>query len=440
MKVVKKLFTILALSLCLAGCGESKQTDEVTSIYYLNFKPEAADIWEEIAEVYQEETGVEVKVLTAANGNYERILKAEIAKRDAPTLFQINGPVGYETWKNYCEDLSDTKLYSWLIDKDMAVKNGSSVYGIPYVVEGYGIVYNEEIMQRYFALPNRATTFTSMAEVNNFEKFSQVVTDMTAHKAELGISGVFAATSFSVGEDWRWQTHLANLPVYYEFKDKNVSDTSVLDFTYATNYKNIFDLYINNSCTDRMALENKRVDDSMRQFALGECAMVQNGNWAWGQISSIEGNVVKEENCKFMPIYTGIAGEETQGLCIGTENYICVNSMATEEEKEAGIAFLEWVYSSDVGKDYVTNKLRFISPFNTFSEAESPSDPLVKEVLSYMNNASLESVSWNFTAFPSQRFKDNLGKNLLAYCKGEIGFEAVEAFVKEEWAKEKSAQ
>ena len=436
MKCLKRILLVLAL-LLLTGCSKS---EEEVSVYYLNFKPEAAAIWEEIAELYTEETGIEVKVLTAANGNYEQTLKSEIAKRDAPTIFQINGPVGYQTWKNYCEDLSDTKLYSWLIDKDMAVSNNGRIYAIPYVVEGYGIIYNDEIMQRYFTLPTRATTFTSMAEVNNYEKLSQLVQDMTANKEALGIKGVFASTSFSAGEDWRWQTHLANLPVYYEFQDKNVADTDVLDFTYAQNYKNIFDLYINNSCTDKMELVSKKVDDSMREFALGECAMVQNGNWAWGQVSSIQGNLVAKENCKFLPIYTGVTGEEKQGLCIGTENYICINSMASDEEKEASIAFLEWVYSSAEGKDYVTNELGFISPFNTFTEAESPSDPLAQEVLSYMNNTNLYSVSWNFTAFPSQKFKDNLGTHLLSYCKGEEDFSVVETYVKEEWKKEKAVQ
>lgn len=178
----------------------------------------------------------------------------------------------------------------------------------------------------------------------------------------------------------------------------------------------------------------------MKEFALGQCAMVQNGNWAWGQVSSIEGNVVKEENCKFLPIYTGVQGEEQQGLCIGTENFICVNSMASEEDKAASIAFLEWVYSSETGKEYVSKKLGFISPFNTFSEADNPSDPLAQEVLAYMSNTELYSVSWNFTAFPSQKFKDDFGTNLLSYCKGEQDFDKVKTFVIEAWAKEKSAQ
>lgn len=438
---MKKLGIILAMALSmsvtmLSGCG--KQEAEVGEVYYLNFKPEAADTWEEIASEYTAETGVKVKILTAASGNYEQTLKAEIAKREAPTLFQINGPIGYSAWKNYCADLSNTNLYSWLMDKSLAVSDGSSVYGIPYVVEGYGIIYNDEIMQKYFKLSTKNTPYNNMDEVNNFEKLKAVVEDMTAQKDALGIDGVFASTSFSAGEDWRWQTHLANLPVYYEFKDKGIGDSDTIDFSYSDNFKNIFDLYVDNSCTPKTGLVSKTVNDSMEEFALGKVAMVQNGNWAWGQISSVAGNIVKEENVKFLPIYTGVSGEENQGLCTGTENFICVNSMASEADKQASIDFIEWVYSSDKGKDYVTNKLGFISPFNTFTEEESPKDPLAREVLAYMADSSKVSVSWNFTAFPNQQFKDRFGSSLLNYCKGEITWDDVIRSTKQDWTSEKA--
>lgn len=429
--------TVALAAVLLSGCGKGK---DVGSVYYLNFKPEAADTWEKIAEDYTKETGVEVKVLTSASGNYEQTLKAETAKRDMPTLFQINGPVGYNNWKNFCADLSETNLYNWLLDKDMAVQDENGVYGIPYVVEGYGIIYNVTIMKKYFSLPNKAVSYTKVEEVNNFDKLKEVVEDMTAHAKELGIEGVFASTSFSSGEDWRWQTHLANLPVYYEFKDKEVSDSDTLDFSYADNFRNIFDLYIDNSCTPKTGLASKTVNDSMEEFALGKVAMVQNGNWAWGQVADVEGNQVSEEDIKFLPIYTGVSGEETQGLCTGTENYICVNSMASEADQKASIDFIEWVFSSDLGKQYVTNDLGFISPFNTFSEEESPSDPLAKQVLEYMGNQDLYNVSWNFTAFPSQQFKDDFGADLLNYAKGKYEWKQVLDDVKNTWASEKQGE
>ena len=278
--------------------------------------------------------------------------KAELAKKDYPTMFQINGPIEYSEWKNYCMDLSDTKLYSWLLDKSMAVTgdDGKGVYGIPYVVEGYGIIYNNAIMEKYFALSDRSSQIKSMDEINNFAALKEVAEDMQAHKSELGIEGVFGSTSLAPGESWRWHTHLMNIPVTYELQKKNVSDLDTLDFTYSDEFKNVFDLYINNSCTAISDLKNKTVEDSMTEFAQGKVAMVQNGNWGWSQIESADGNVVSEEDAKYMPVYTGMDGEESQGLCIGTENYICINSQATDEEKQASIDFLEWLYSSKEGK------------------------------------------------------------------------------------------
>lgn len=434
---------VIGLLLCLGivvsmftGCGEKSSKG---AVYYLNFKPEVSEIWEELAKLYKEETGVEVKVVTAASGTYEQTLKSEVAKSDAPTLFQINGPVGYQSWKEYCMDLSDTKLYEWLLDKSLAITSGEGVYGIPYVVEGYGIIYNDAIMKQYFALPDKAVSISSAEEINNFELLKAVTEDMTAKKDALGIEGVFASTSLTPGEDWRWQTHLANLPVYYEYKDKGINDTPNLEFTYSDNYKNIFDLYINNSCTAPTMLGSKTVTDSMAEFALGKVAMVQNGNWAWGQISGVDGNVVKEEDIRFLPIYTGVAGEEGQGLSTGTENFFSINAKASKEDQEASIAFVEWLFSSETGKNYVTNKLGFIAPFSTFEDDEKPTDPLAKEVIRYMEDGSKTSVSWNFTSFPSQTFKDNFGAALLEYVQGNMSWEDVKNLVVEQWAAEKAA-
>ena len=87
---MKKLVA-LALTLILAlGCMGAF-AEETTEIYFLNFKPEIAEVYEEIAAAYEAETGVHVNVVTAAAGTYEQTLRSEIAKADAPTIFQING-------------------------------------------------------------------------------------------------------------------------------------------------------------------------------------------------------------------------------------------------------------------------------------------------------------------------------------------------------------
>jgi len=449
MKKIIACLTAVVLLFTVSACGKKNETDMNSAkadntVYFLNFKPEIADIYKEIAQKYEAEKGVKVKVVTAASNTYETTLKSEIAKSDAPTIFQINGPVGYQSWAKYCKDLSDTKLYDYLSDKDLAIKNSGGVFGIPYVVEGYGIIYNNAIMEKYFALKDKAVSISKAEEITSFKLLKEVVEDMTKHKQELGIDGVFASTSMSGGEQWRWTTHLLNMPIYYEMKD--ISDESAIstaynaktiDFKYADNFRNVFDLYINNSTTEKGLLSGKSVEDSMSEFALGKAAMVQNGNWAWEQISKVKGNTVKADDIKYLPIYIGIDGEEKQGLCIGTENYLAINKNVSEQKQKASVEFLEWLFSSETGKDYAVNKLNFISPFNTFKENERPDDPLAREVIKWMEKDKT-TVEWVFNSFPSQEFKDDFGNALLEYVQGTKSFDDVKKVTVDGWKSAKS--
>lgn len=442
-KIISSILCLVALISCLslAGCGGSKDS----LVYFLNFKPEAASVYEELAKKYEEETGTAVKVVTAAANTYEQTLKSEIAKSDAPTIFQVNGPIGYDAWDDYCLDIKDSKLYSYLSDKSLAIKDGDGIYAVPYVVEGYGIIYNDAIMQKYFALKTRKTDINSAEEINSFYKLKAVVEDMTANLDALGIKGVFASTSLSSGEDWRWQSHLLNIPLYYEMRDTNTETDPTLNLlemkeiknNYSKNFKNLFDLYINNSVTPKTLLGSKSVADSMAEFALGQAAMVQNGNWGWSQISGVSGNTVKETDVKMLPMYIGVEGEESQGICIGTENYLAINRNVSKEKQEASLKFLEWLFSSETGKKYVTEKLGFITPFTTFTEDEQPQDPLAREITRYMSNGDLRNIPWVFTAFPSEAFKKEVGSSLLDYAQGDKKWEDVEKTVISKWKSER---
>lgn len=454
MKWLKRISIVSLAALMVVGgttgCQKSPSSSNgskqaaAKEIYYLNFKSEDTNQLKTIADEYLKLTGVTVKVVTAGSGTYEQTLKSEMAKSDSPTIFQINGPVGYKSWQSYCADLSSSKLYSILTDKSLAIKSGKGVYGIPYTIEGYGIIYNDAIMKKYFALPDKKVSISSTSEIKNYATLKAVVDDMTANKDKLGISGVFASTSFASGQDWRWQTHLANVPLYYEFKEnKKYSDTvtaglatSEIKFKYANNFKNTFDLYIDNSCTDKKLLGGKAVADSMSEFALGKVAMVQNGNWAWGQISKVSGNTVQSDDVKFMPIYTGISGEEKQGICIGTENYFAINSKASPAKQKASLDFLNWLFTSSAGKKHVTNDLGFIAPFNTFTSAEKPTDPLAKDMLNWEGKKGITNVPWTFESFPSQNFKNDFGASLLQYAQGKQNWDQVVSTVKDSWKTE----
>lgn len=421
---------------------------DATEIYFLNFKPEVAEIYEnEIVPAFEAENpGYKLKVVTAASGTYEQTLNSEVAKSNPPVIFQVNGPVGLNNQKAMAADLSSTNFYKILADKSMALKLDGKVSAIPYAVEGYGIIYNASIMAKYFALPNKNTKVNSMDEINNFATLKAVVEDMQANKDALGIKGVFASTSMAAGNQWRWQTHTVNVPLYKEFLDDapnaNPLATGLaqdtITFKYSDNYKNIMDLYTNNSLTAKTLLGAKTVDESMAEFALGQCAMVQNGNWAAGQILGVAGNKVAADDIKFLPIYTGIAGEENFGLCIGTENYLCINKNASPEAQKGADVFLTWLFSSATGKNLVSTKLNFITPFNTFSDNDLPADPLSKEVSKWMNKPGVTSVMWVFNAIPSEVWKDNLGDALLQYFEGKLDWATVKATAVDGWKVERS--
>lgn len=426
---------IAAMSLgTLAACGSSTSGDDAKGkVYYLNFKPEAADQWAALAKEYTKEKGVDVKVQTAASGTYEQTLKSEIAKTEAPTLFQVNGPVGYQNWKKYTADMSNTDVYKELTNQDVALKDGDKVVGVPYVMETYGLIYNKDILNKYFALDGAKAT--SMDEIDNFNTLKAVADDMQARKDELGIKGAFTSAGFDSSSDWRFKTHLANLPLYYEFKDDNVTEQpATIKGTYLPNYKKIFDLYITDSTTDPTQLSAKTGDDANSEFALGEAAFYQNGTWAWTDLQKAG---MKAESVGMMPIYTGVKGEEKQGLATGSENYWCINDKASDADKKATEDFLSWVITSDTGKKAISQDMGFTTPFKTFDDVKFD-NPLTEAAVEDQKSGTTQ-VSWNFTMMPSEEWKNKVGQALLEYAQGTGKWDAVKTAFVDGWASEYEA-
>lgn len=412
-----------------SGSGESKATGKV---YYLNFKPEQADQWVELAQQYTDETGVQVDVQTAASGTYESQLKSEMAKDEAPTLFQVNGPVGLATWKDYCYDLSDSAVYKDISSDDYVLKDGDQVLGLAYVVETYGIIYNKAILNDYFAADY--STIKSIDDLNNFEALKTVAEEIQEHKDDLGVQGAFTSAGMDSSSDWRFKTHLANLPIYYEYKDEGITSTDAIKGTYLDNYKQIWDLYLNNATCEPSMISSKTAEDANAEFSLGEAVFYQNGTWAYNDVKD---NEVADEDMGMLPIYIGVDGEENQGLCTGSENYWCVNKNASEEDIQATLDFMQWVVESDEGRDMLANQMGFVTPFTTFSDY-LPSNPLVQANEEY-NEAGKTPVSWNFTTMPSENWKNNVGSALLEYAQGTGDWDGVVTAFVDGWATEYAA-
>lgn len=437
MKNLKKI-TALGLSaamvMSMVPATLASADEETGKVYYLNFKPEQATQWEDLAAKYTDETGVQVDVVTAASGTYESTLKSEMAKAEAPTLFQVNGPVGLATWKDYCYDLKDSEVYKHLKSDDFALKNDDgSVQGIAYVIETYGLIYNKKLLNDYMATDG--AVISSVDELNNFETLKAVADDIQAKKDDLGIEGAFASTGFDSSSDWRFKTHLANLPIYYEYKADGINSTDAIKGTYLDNYKQIFDLYITDSTCDPALLSGKTGEDAASEFALGEAVFYQNGTWAYNDIKD---NEVADEDLGMLPIYIGAEGEENQGLCTGSENYWCVNKNADPADIQATLDFMEWVVTSDTGRDALANTMGFVTPFKTFEDGYQSQNPLVLANDEY-TKAGKTPVSWNFTTMPSEEWKNGVGSALLEYAQGTGDWDAVVTAFVDGWKTEYDA-
>ena len=409
---------VLALALCLALAMTASAEG---SVYYLNFKPEQDAQWQELAKLYTEKTGVTVNVVTAASGNYETTLMSEMEKSDCPTLFQVNGPVGLANWKDYCYDLKDSEIYKHLTSDAFALKDGDSVLGLAYVIETYGIITNKALLEK---------AGYKAEDINTFAKLKEVADDIQARKDELGVDGAFTSAGMDGSSDWRFKTHLANMPIYYEYKADGISSTEAIKGTYLDNYKAIWDLYITDSTCDPKLLAAKTGDDARNEFLAGKAVFFQNGTWEWGNLSSMGA-----ENLTMLPIFIGAEGEENQGLCTGTENFWCVNGIADQEDIDATLAFLEWVITSDEGRKSMSQDMGFVVPFDTFTGEYASSNALVA-VDTALTAAGKVPVSWNFTTMPSEEWKNGVGSALTAYAAGTGDWAGVVTAFVDGWATE----
>ena len=416
---MKKIIAlVLALVLCVAlataACAEA-------SVYYLNFKPEQDAQWQELAKIYTEKTGVPVTVVTAASGEYETTLMSEIEKTDAPTLFQVNGPVGLANWTDYCYDLAGTDLVKHLTSDAFALKEGDAVKGVAYVVETYGIIANTKLLEK---------AGYTVADITNFETLKKVADDIQARKAELGLDGAFTSAGMDGSSDWRFKTHLANMPIYYEYKADGIGSTGAIKGTYLDNYKAIWDLYITDATCEPALLASKTGNDAVAEFVGEKAVFYQNGTWAWNDVKDLGA-----ENLTMLPIYIGVEGEENQGLCTGTENYWCVNGEADQEDIDATIAFLEWVITSDEGRKSMSQDMGFVVPFDTFTGEYASANPLVA-VDAALTAAGKTPVSWNFPTMPSEEWKNGVGSALTAYAAGTGDWNGVVSAFVDGWKTE----
>lgn len=404
---------LMIVSIILVSCSSNNSDNE---IYYLNFKVEQDKSWQKIALKYFEETNVKVNVVTASSGNYETTLTSELNKKNAPTLFQINGDVGYNTWKDYLYDLSDTLIYEELNDKTYALGT-NGVYAIGYCYESYGLIVNKELLE--------LTPYT-INDIDSYKMLEEVTKYITKNKDHLNFSA-FTSSGLDASSSWRFTGHLFNLSLYYEFVNRNIqTQPSYITGDYLENYKNIWDLYINNSTVSPNELSIKTSTDSLNEFLKKRACFYQNGTWEYESIKSLE-----DENIGFIPIYFNV-DDQNQGFSSGCENYWVVNKTVSKQKIDATINFLNWLVTDPYPIEIMSKEMGLSC---LFKKSIIPDNILFQEVA----KSTKENISWKFQYTPNiEKYRSSFESALIEYSINQTlpSWQKVKDTVVNNWRKE----
>ena len=339
---------LLSVALCatmvaglLAGCGSSSKSDKASSdskgsVYWLNFKPEADEALQGIAKTYEKENGVKVKVVTAASGNYNSTLTSEMGKSAAPTLFVVGNQAAVKTWDDYCIDLKDTDVYKELSTDAFNLKDeNGKVASMGYCYESYGIIVNKKLLKK---------AGYEITDIKDFASLKSVAEDIHKRADKLGFDA-FTSSGMDDASSWRFTGHLANMSLFYEGRDDGWKEAPAeIKGTYLDNFKNVWDLYINNSKYDKKTLATGGYD-AEAEFKKGEAVFYQNGTWEYDALKKS----ISDDDMQMIPIYCGVEGEEKAGLCSGTENCWAVNAKASKADQKATLEFMKWLVTSKEG-------------------------------------------------------------------------------------------
>ena len=438
MKKIIALVLCLVMVFALCACGESNTAtttpaaDTATeapaeepaaagSVYYLNFKPESDEAWQALAETYTKQTGVPVTVVTAASGTYDQTLTSEMDKSEAPTMFQVGNPGAVATWGEYCLDLTGTDVYNEMTTHAFdQVGDDGFTYSIGYCYECYGIIVNKALLEQ---------AGHSIDEIKDFESLKAVADDIHARAGELGFDA-FSSAGLDGSSSWRFSGHLANMPLYYEFRDDGITaQPETIKGTYLDNFKMIWDLYTTDSATTGADLLTSTGDASEAEFGEGKAVFFQNGSWEYASLIGEKFNM-DPANLQMIPIYCGVEGETDAGLCSGTENCWAVNCEADEEDIQATLDFMKWVVTSDEGTTMLAEEF---GPC-PFKSAKTPENVFFADAANLTNEGKYV-VTWAFNFTPAvDDWRAGVVDALGQYTAGTGDWDAVVSAFVDGWA------
>jgi raffinose/stachyose/melibiose transport system substrate-binding protein len=424
----KKFYTgvlsaLLASSVALAGCGNSGEEegasgDKVT-VDVFQFKVEFKDQFESLVEKYEKENpDVDINVKTVGGGNdYGASLKSTFSSGEEPDIFNVGGPSDVEDYREYLADLSDTEASKVALDGTLtSVKDGEETLGLPFNQEGYGFIYNKSVFEE---------AGVNADEIKTYEDLEKAVKKIDKQKEDLGLEAVFA---LAAKETWVIGNHLANAFIAPEFDQDILKayNADTIPFEKGDELKRMLDLQNKYSVQPVLSLDYSQQVEQL--FSLGKVAIIKQGNWVYNSIEAMDPEFA-ENNIGMFPIpVEGFEGK----LPVGVPMYWAVNKKSDEEVVQASKDFLDWMYTSDAGKEAVVNDFKFIPAYKGYEDAEI-ADPLSQEIYNYSSEGN--TLGWVFMGSPIGWQEEVLAVNMQQYLSGDISWDEALENARASWEK-----
>ena len=402
-----KKFVALVLALAMVLTAASALADLVIC----QNKVEITAQMEAYAKLYEEKTGVPVKVITGGgSSDYNTVLKSEMASGREPDIWVIEGPSGYELWK---DKIADQAGAEWTQYTAAAYMDGDKVVGFPVAVEGYGLAYNKSILDKAGIDP---------ATLTNYDAYAAAFEKLDSMKAELGLDMVVSMVAGTT-TGMTWVTGLHNFNVYLTVGNAR-NDTTYIDqvlegkvdperFHQYCQYVALIFKY-----SDPDMLLNGTQDSQLAAFANGKAAFYHQGNWMDPSLVAL--------NPDFEIAYAPHAflKEDTDGILVNPPSWYVVNENGNKDE---AIAYLNYLATSEDGANYMVNEAKMVPAFTNVTLA--PSTPLSKSVMEW--NAAGKTYDWQQYKLPDGFGMGTLGQIYELLASGAIDVDTFETMMKD---------
>ena len=368
----RKATLAITLAAAMAATAVPAMADDKVSITIFNSKMEIQSQFEEMAEKYAEDNGINIEVYYS-NDTVAAHLATKYSSGDPYTLAMVDAKDVYSLAKDHAIDMSDQE---WVKNTNYAIGIDDQINGFPMCVEARGLIYNADAIEAITGEtfnPDDYKTLDSFKELIEQLKEGGMETPTGIMKQDWSLGGHFLS---QVSEEQ---------PDVEEFITKlHEGEADLINNEKFNSLMDFFDVMMENNYAKDSAIAAEREVTEM-MLAEGEIAFMYGGNWDWSVINAYD----YTENMGMMPIPQNTDDGTNEKLVGGGSKYFMIDSSdaTTDEQRQAALDFLEWLADSEEGQKFITEDCALVPAF-TNNENEV-ADPLGKSVKKYADEGAM---------------------------------------------------